>query len=539
MRVIRVCSRGAGSLLLAVAAVGPWAGALEAGTPRPRVSRAVSAGAMAVTEGGLVRGTRAGESFAFKGIPFAAPPTGELRWRPPSPPQPWFGARDAAAFGPRCPQLDAADDVLGDEDCLTLNVWTPADYTPSSRFPVLFFVHGGGHVQGSAAEQVGSGEFLYDGANLAAGARAVVVAAQYRLGALGFVAIPALGGESPSGVAANFGLQDLVAALDWVGRNAAGFGGDPARVLVFGESAGAVETCMLVASPLAAGRFAAALMQSGACVASPRAAAEAVGTELVAAAGCAWAADVPGCLRGLPVAAVVQAIPAHASVAGRGSGFQPAVDGFVLPDLPESLLATGRHNRVPLVVGANSDETGRDAPLVASEAEYRAAVLALVGGSQVVADAILERYPVAEYGTPRKAYVALTSDVKFICTARRAARAAAAGGSPVWRYFFTHALDNGGAVLHALGATHGLELAFVFDHLEIAGYAPSPGERELAAAIVGSWGRLAVAGDPAGPGVPWPPYDPLRDTFQQLEDPLSTGEGVRTAQCDFWDALLP
>lgn len=523
-----------GGLLVAGVATLGVSGA-QGRTPRPRISRAV--GDLAVTESGLVRGVRSGDTFAFKGIPFAAPPVGELRWRPPAPPLPWAGVRAAEAFGPKCPQLDAADAVVGDEDCLTLNVWTPSESTPSSRLPVLFFIHGGGHVQGSASEQAGGGEYFYDGANLARRAQAVVVTVQYRLGALGFVAIPALGPESPSGVAANFGLFDLVAALEWVTRNITSFGGDPARVLAFGESAGAVETCMLVASPLGAGLFSAALMESGACVASPRAEAEVVGSELVTAAGCASAADVPACLRGLAAAEVVLAIPAHASVGGRGSGFQPAVDGLVLSDLPESLLAAGRHNRVPLVVGANADETGRDAPLLADEAAYRAAVLALVGGSQVVADAILQRYPVGEYGTPRKAYVALTSDAKFICTARRAARAAAAGGSPVWRYFFTHALDNGGAVQHALGAFHGLELAFVFDHLEVAGYVPTAGERELAAVIVASWAGLAATGDPAVPGAPWPPYDPVRDTFQQLEDPPSTGEGIRTAQCDFWDSL--
>jgi para-nitrobenzyl esterase len=520
-------------LVTGVATLG--VGSAEGRTPRPRVAR--PAGDLAVTESGLVRGVRSGDTFAFKGIPFAAPPVGELRWRPPAPPLPWFGVRDASSFGATCPQLDAEDHVVGDEDCLTLNVWTPVGATPSSRLPVLFFIHGGGHVQGSASEQAGDGEYFYDGADLASRAQAVVVTVQYRLGALGFVAIPALGPESPSGVAANFGLLDLVAALEWVSRDITGFGGDPSRVLVFGESAGAVESCMLVASPLGAGLFSAALMESGACVASLRAEAEAAGSAFVTAAGCASAADVPACLRGLSAAEAVLAVPAHASVAGRGSGFQPAVDGLVLPDLPEALLAAGRHNRVPLVVGANADETGRDAPLLADEAAYRVAVLALVGGSQVVADAILQRYPVAEYGTPRKAYVALTSDAKFICTARRAARAAAAGGSPVWRYFFTHALDNGGAVQHALGAFHGLELAFVFDHLEIAGYVPTAGERELAALIIASWAGLAATGDPGVPGAPWPPYDPVRDTFQQLEDPPSTGEGIRTAQCDFWDTF--
>jgi len=533
----RLRGRGRALAFLLVAVMTQGARGAEARTPRPRVSRAVSTGDLAVTESGLVRGVRSGDTFAFRGIPFAASPVGALRWRPPASLQPWSGVRDAAAFGPRCPQLDAADNVAGDEDCLTLNVWTPADYSPASGLPVLVFIHGGGHVQGAASEQASDGTYLYDGARLATGARAVVVTLQYRLGALGFVAIPALGGESPSGVAANFGLLDVIAALQWVSRNVASFGGDPTRVLAFGESAGAVETCMLVASPLATGLFSAALMESGACVASPRSVAEAFGDGFVTAAGCTDAADVPACLRGLPLAAVVQAVPAHASVAGRGSGFQPAVDGLVLPDLPESLLAAGRHNRVPLVVGANSDETGRDAPMLASEAEYRAAVLALVGGIQALADAVVQRYPVAEYGTPRKAYVALTSDAKFICTARRAARAAASGGSRVWRYFFTHALDNGGAVLHSLGATHGLELAFVFDHLDIAGYTPSAGERALATGIVASWGRLAANGDPAGPGASWPPYDTARDPFQQLEDPLAAGEGVRTAQCDFWDSL--
>ena len=204
-------------------------------------------------------------------------------------------------------------------------------------------------------------------------------------------------------------------------------------------------------------------------------------------------------------------------------------------------IAAGRHNRVPLVVGANRDETGRSAPLVMTESSYRAAVVALVG-SPALADLIVARYPSAEYGgSPRRAFVALTSDANFICGARRIARAAATGqDEPVFRYHFTRALENGSPLLLTWGAYHGLELFFVFDKLAAAGYAPAPAETALAAAMQGYWRHLAAAGTPADPALPpWPVYDAGADRTLELGDPITAVDGVRTEQCDFWDALLP
>jgi para-nitrobenzyl esterase len=299
---------------------------------------------------------------------------------------------------------------------------------------------------------------------------------------------------------------------------------------------------MLVVSPLGSGLFSAALMQSGGCTARARADAEAFGGQLASAAGCAGATDVPACLRALSTTTLVNAIPARAEIVGAQSGYQPSVDGVVLPEPPLQRLEAGRHNHVPFVVGANADETGRSVPLVMSEAEYKVAVRALAGGSQVLTNLILAQYPVSAYGdNARTAYVAVTSDSKFICTARRVARAAARGQSePVFRYFFTHPFDNGSALLRTFGAYHGIELLYVFDHLDILGYIPTPGERALGEATIAFWYNLAATGDSNRPSLPWwPPYDPATDPFLRLEDPITSETGVRSAQCDFWDSLSP
>jgi para-nitrobenzyl esterase len=282
-------------------------------------------------------------------------------------------------------------------------------------------------------------------------------------------------------------------------------------------------------------------MESGGCIASTATEADALGAELAEAVACAGAADVSACLRALPAEALVRAIPAEVSVVTPGRGFKSVVDGVVIPEPPMERLTGGRHNRVPLVVGANRDETGRSVPLVMTEDGYRTAVAALVG-SPVLADLIVARYPSSEYGgSPRRAFVALTSDANFICGARRIARAAAAGqAEPVFRYHFTRALDNGSALLRSWGAYHGLELFFVFAKLTAAGYQPTPDESALAEAIQQYWRHVAAAGTPADPALPpWPEYDPAADRSLELGVPIAAVDGVRTEQCDFWDALLP
>jgi para-nitrobenzyl esterase len=530
---------------LVAAAEQPAATALEP-PPRPVRRRLLAipdgaSGPVVRTTSGFLEGERTDAVLAFRGIPFAAPPVGELRWRPPQPPAPWSGGRAAAAFGPPCPQIAGDGTFMGDEDCLYLNVWTPANAPALSRLPVLFFIHGGGNVQGSASEQVGEGSHVYDGAALATDEQVVVVTTNYRLGALGFLTLPALAAESPQGSSGNYGILDQEAALAWVQANIAAFGGDPAQVMVFGESAGAVDTCMVLVSPLAAGLFSSALMESGGCAAKTAADAQSFGAQVVAAAGCAGASDVATCMRALDATAVTLALPQPPDIAGKQGGYQPNIDAWVLPESPLDALADGQHNHVPLVVGANSDETSKAVGFM-TESQYEQAVLALAGGSQLLADTILAEYPSSEYGgSPRSAYVALTSDAKFICTARSVARAAASGQSePVFRYYFTHPYSNGGLALELLGAFHGIELPYVFGDLDLSGYTPTSGEQDLGAAIQGAWARLAAAGDPNGAGaLSWPAYVPATDPYLDLDVPITTGEGVRTQQCDFWDALAP
>ncbi len=478
-------------------------------------------------------------SSPSSGVPYAAPPVGDLRWRPPQPPAPWSGVRAATAFASQCPQIADGGTITGAEDCLYLNVWAPAGASSGVPLPVLFFVHGGGNVQGSASVQADDGSYVYDGAAMAGSEHVVVVTTNYRLGPLGFLALPALAAESPQASSGNYGILDQEAALGWVRSNIAAFGGNPARVMVFGQSAGALDTCMLLASPLASGLFSFALMESGGCAASTAADAQAFGAKVVAAAGCGSASDVAACMRSLDTEAIISALPQPIDLAGKQGGYQPNVDGWVLPESPLDALAGGHYNHVPLVVGANSDETSR-AVTAMNQSQYEQAVLALTGGSQLVANRILAEYPPSAYGnSPRSAYVALTSDAKFICTARSVARAATTGQSePVFRYFFTHPYGNGGLALETLGAYHAAELPYVFGDLGLDGYTPSDGERGLASAIEGYWTRLAATGDPNGGADPqWPAYVAATDPYLTLETPITAGQGVRTQQCDFWDSL--
>lgn len=499
-------------------------------TPRPGT---------VITDRGAVTGVAAGTTWAFKGIPYAAPPTGELRWRPPADAACWEGELDASAFGEACPQLDADGKYVGSEDCLTANVWTPQDLAEGEQLPVLFYIHGGGNTQGSAHEQANSGVLLYDGQSLVEHTRTVVVTIQYRLGAAAWFTHAGLAAESEHGVSGNYGTLDQIAALEWVQRNIAAFGGDPARVLVFGESAGAVNTCLMLTSPLARGLFSAALMESGACVAHTQETVETFGAELVNAAGCGADPDPIACMRALSSEALTLAIPSIVDVAGKQDDYQPHVDGYVIPDAPLALLSSGQHNHVPFLIGANAQETGAFVPQM-SDTEYTQAVYALAG-SQSLGDAILAEYPLTDYPTPRDAYVALTSDVKFICQARAAARAAAAGQTePVYRYHFTHAIENAGPTAAALGAFHGLEVIFVFHHADqVPNYTATAGELALADAMSSYWARFGATGDPNGDGaVAWPRYDAAADSYLQLDNTIQADAGVRTEQCDFWDSLL-
>ncbi len=496
-----------------------------------------------VTDRGPVQGATEGGTWAYLGIPYAAPPVGPLRWAATQPHACWSSTLPATSWGAMCLQVDSKDTtkVLGQEDCLTVNVWTPSGATASSKLPVLFFIPGGGNVQGSNADTDPSGAHIYDGAALAAQANVVVVVINYRLGALGFLAHPSFGANP-----GNYGTLDQIAALGWAQRNVAAFGGDPSRVLVFGQSAGAEDVCDMVASPLTKGLFAAALMESGGCTARPLATAESFAQTWAQKAGCGSASDPAACMRALDGNAVTLVQPEPASIAGSKQGdYEPCVDGVALTDAADKVIASGAYRHVPWVIGSNSDETSKELagayPGGMTEAQYEAAVLAYAGGSQTLSSQILAKYPASSFASPLEAYVQVTTDAKFTCTARYDARQAVAGQSdqPVWRYFYTHHLDDGTAAEKALGAWHAQELAFVFRELDSAGYTPSPGEQSLEAVIDGAWAGMAASGAPdQGAATAWPKYVAASDPYVQLDDTVTTGTGVRTSLCDFWDQVL-
>lgn len=496
-----------------------------------------------LTERGPVRGEASASGRAFRGIPYVKPPTGALRWRPPEEETAcWAGVREATQWTAQCPQLhqqqgapfDAGAPVEGDEDCLTLNVFTPGFATPASSLPVLVFIHGGGNTVGSASETVGAGGArLYDGTTLSQRGGVVVVTLQYRVGALGYLTLPQLDGERDAGVSGNYGLLDQQAALRWVQRNVRAFGGDPSRVLLFGESAGAVNTCMQLAMPSSAGLFHRAIIQSGSCAAPDLLARRTEGSTWLAGTGCTQAPDVAACLRALTPEQLIRAYPVQVIVGGRKGtvSWGPTVDGVVLPKAPLLALQAGEHARVPLVVGSNTDETSLSMPAITTDAEYRAALATLVGPAAV--DQVVALYPVATYGTPRRALIQVTTDAFFSCQARHAARAAFHGqpGVPVHRYLFSR------APIPARGAAHGAELLYVFQ--KVSELTPTPAAADLAveASLLSAWTRFATTGELGGvTTVPWAPYA-AGEPLLRLDATQEALTGWRSAECDFWDAF--
>lgn len=498
---------------------------------------------VAAVETGLVRGVLDGTVWSYKNIPFAAAPVGELRWKEPEPAPCWEGVREANAFGNVCPQLDAKTKAFkGDEDCLSLNIWTTYDpLSDSAAMPVLFFIHGGGNIQGSSAEELPGGAPIYNGRALANAGKAVVVSINYRLGPLGFLALPELSAESAQKVSGNYGIFDQIAALAWVQRNIMAFGGDPKRVMVFGESAGALDTLTLLASPLAKGLFHAAISESGGLPATTLAAAESALSARVDSTSCANAADRLLCLRSKTAAELLAELPGSIGIGGVAVGndpskYGPVVDGKLLGKSWVETVKAGEHNRVPFIIGTNADELAQMMSVkVTTEAEYQMVVQQSFG---VSAPSVLAAYPVADYPTPQDALVALYSDMRFTCPAREIARAlAAAQQEPVRRYFFTRRAKT---LIGENPAAHAVELLYVWNTLtDIIGYNPVAEDLALSNTMMEYWQRFGAAGDPnGGTLLNWPLYDGAKDSFLELNAPPSAGEGVRTAQCDFWKSLL-
>ena len=449
-------------------------------------------------EGGPVRGCREGQVTVFRGVPYAAPPVGALRFAPPEPVEGWDGVRDAAHFGPACPQPGGGvrcSPAGTSEDCLYLNVWTPA-LEPETPLPVMVFLHGGAFMKSAGSHP------LYDGARLAAGG-AVVVTLNYRIGPLGFLAHPALGAH-----AGNWGLMDQVAALRWVHEHAPAFGGDSDRVVAFGESGGAESLLFLMTSPAARGLFAAAILESvpfwrqGAVmdVCHDAGRAGAIGEAFAARLG-AESEDAADRLRALSTARLVEAssspvLPVHRDAAP-GSPFEllanlefvPTVDGLLLPGAPAAALAAGRHLAVPLILGTNRNE---GVPLVrghgVAPGQLDAYLAARLG---VRAGAVRDRLP----REPGEAIARLMTAVDFDGVALFAAERFHAAGAPVHLYRFDHGPSG-----------HAAELPYVFGTLPPE--APAV-DRALSAGMQAAWREFARTGDPNSPGLPaWPRFEP-------------------------------
>lgn len=487
---------------------------------------------------GPVHGKTNSASLAFLGIPYTKPPVGALRWQPPQKLDCSTIPLEATAFGSACVQKSPAGLITGDEDCLKLNLWKPATASPSNQKAVMVFIHGGGNMSGSAFTDDAGGIVLYDGQLLAERGDVIVVTLNYRLNIFGYLVDDALAKESLQGVSGNYGILDQIAALQWVKDNIARFGGDPNRVLLFGESGGATDVCALLSSPLAAGLYSSAIFESGSCHGRPTKLVTDWSQAFISRSSCAGSADKLSCLRGLPATEVAAAMDPGSVQSGLvTTPAGPFVDGYVFPEDPEAAFAQGRSNKVPVVVGVNADETA--APLFGvpamSAGEYSTRVYSLFGdthGSQV-----LSRYPATSYPSPKKAFVALTTDWQFVCPARRAARALDRGQTQaVYRYLYTHVMDG---PAQALGSAHGLELFYVFQTMSrIVGYAPTSADLALERHVLDYWTRMAKTGSPNGAGAPaWPEFSSDADDYLNLRDLPIGGEGVRTSLCDFWDDM--
>ncbi|MEQ4719570.1 carboxylesterase family protein [Nonomuraea sp. B19D2] len=484
------------------------------------------------TDKGVVRGEVLQDHRAFRGIPYAEPPVGALRWRPPQPARPWPGVRDATAFGSQCAQIA---EVYGGrttygEDCLYLNVTTPLKGPLKGRgLPVMVWLHGGGNVSGNAAG--------YDLAKLATRGDVVVVSVNYRLGVLGWLAHPALeaGERYQSG---NYGLLDQQAALRWVRRNIAAFGGDPGNVTLFGQSAGAADTCAGLASPTAAGLFHKAIAQSYVCSFPMRteAQAEADGARFAGAVGCA--AEAAACLRALPVKTLMEAFKDR-------SPYPVAGGDRVLPVQPREAFESGRFNRVPVMLGNTLDEMRLYAALIYPQpitaAQYEKFVRDTYGAH---ADQILARYPAAGYPDLRIAVATVLTHATgplATCGHQKAFGLFAKAGVPVYAYQFA---DRTAPPLYDVpgyeeGAQHGTELTYLFPGL--LGLLDAEQTR-LSDAMAGYWTSFARDGRPAAAQAPrWPRFRGSGDVLS-----LAPGRGgihpVDTAEashCAFWDSIQP
>ena len=449
-------------------------------------------------DSGKISGAEASGVVSFKGIPYVAPPTGDLRWRPPHTIAPWAGTRSAKEFGAACPQppiLEHSSHVKFDnlsEDCLTLNVWTAAN-SSAEHHPVLFWIHGGANIAGSGSTT--------DGSALAKQG-AVVVTINYRLGPFGFLALPSLSMESSRSTSGNYGLLDQIQALLWVHRNIDKFGGDAQNVTIFGESAGGTDVGWLMCSPLAKGLFHRAIIQSGTVFPnfdSRRAVAEEAGQKL-------YGDNLPALRLRSTVEIMKSAAFQTGFILDRGPSYGPVVDRWVIPENPTLAFESGNQANVPLLVGTNADESSiltENLPFK-TVAEYHAYL------ASHFSEALFNLYPATDDAQVRAAAARLITDLVFVSPARRLARFHAKVNRKTFMYHFTHSTGSSGAF-------HGSEIPFVF----------ATASGDLARFMSAAWIRFATTGDPN-----WPAYTVASDQYMEFGDTIKVGSELHKKELD-------
>ncbi len=495
-------SRLAGTLAACTALAMTIGGTAAAAAHAAGATRRSASHPIVVIQGGAVRGSATAHGFAFRGLPYAAPPTGHLRWRPPHRVHPWSGVRDATKFAPSCPQKPSVSVPPGpeSENCLYLNVSTPTLRRHAHR-PVLVWIHGGGFAE--------DGALNYDGTKLAADG-VVVVTINYRLGALGFLAHPALAAH-PGGPAGNYGLMDQQAALRWVNHNITHFGGNPKNVTIAGQSAGGVSVLAHLVSRGSRGLFQRAIVQSGAFALNqvPLSKAEAFGKAFAGQVGCTN--QTARCLRHVPVKTLVDTFP-NAAIPG-------VVDGRVLTRSIGTSLAHGDFARVPVLNGITHNEElifvaglhlavsgGMFVPAPEpTAANYRSVIASVLAVSANRASVIAAKYPLGAYPAPVIALSTLVSDANFACPALQVDRLTAKR-VPTFGYQFND--DSAPPLFAGPGfppiATHSSEIQYLFDQPNAPFAAPlNPTQQKLAIAMRAAWASFAARGNPSTRAVHW------------------------------------
>ncbi len=494
------------------------------------------------TQFGQIQGTLNGNVYQFLGIPFAKPPVDALRWKAPQNPASWAGVLSTTSFAPVCTQKsfeqgDTSYTIQGSEDCLYLNVWTP-QVGPGAR-PVLVFIHGGGNQQGGAS-QVQGGTQMFFGKNMAARGNAVVVTIQYRLGPLGFLVHPGLEAENLNGNAGNYAVLDQLLALTWIKNNIANFGGDPTKVMIFGESAGGVNVGNLLTTPLAAGLFQRACIQSAAPVISSYNDAKNKGVAFVDGfINTGNAVQKIAYMRSLPGDSLVKSLSSPLSGGAVQMNWQPVVDNVVFSEFPFQSFQSDHFNQVPLMIGSNAEEMSLSAPQTVLPVMVTALINSYVPPAYQAQ--ALQLYPPGANNTQaRQSLVGILTDAQFTATTRRTAQCVSQNQTePVWRYFFTH--KHTIPALATFGSYHGMELFYVFNNWENAtlgsGILFKPQDDSVQQVMLNYWVNFANTGNPNGAGLAnWPEYQSAGDCYLNIKaTPTGTNCGLRTAQSDLWD----